>query len=112
MGKKIKINDWKQTIHDINKNYPNIRLITSIITGFPGETEEDFNKTLKLLQDLLFDRIDVYSYTERPNLPSLKLTNQVPTTTKLTRLKKAQNLARINTLRKKNKTKKNPILNK
>lgn len=100
MGRTFKLDDWKKTMQDIDRNYPNIRLVTSIMTGFLGETEEDFKKTTSLLSNLLFDRIDVLSYDERPNLPSLKLKGRVPEATKIRRWKKANNLARVNTLRK------------
>jgi threonylcarbamoyladenosine tRNA methylthiotransferase MtaB len=100
MGKRVKLDNWKKTIQDIDRNYPNIRLATSIILGFPGETEEDFGKTMNLLHNLLFDRIDMYIYDERPNLPSLKLKGRVPEATKIRRWKKAGNLARANTLSK------------
>jgi len=108
MGKTFKLDDWKKIIQDIDKNYPNIRVNTSIMLGFPGETEEDFKKTINLLINLLFDRIDVYTYCERPNLPSLKLKDRVPEAIKMRRTKKAQNLARVNTLRK--RIKRNRIL--
>jgi len=100
MGKTFKLDDWEKTIRDIDKNYPNIRVATSIMLGFPGETDEDFKKTTNLLSNLLFDKVYVYTYCERPNLPSLKLTDRVPEATKIRRLKKARNLARVNTLRK------------
>jgi MiaB/RimO family radical SAM methylthiotransferase len=100
MGRAFKLYDWKKTMQDIDRNYPNIRVVTSILTGFPGETEEDFEKTTNLLSNLLFDRIDVLSYDERPNLSSLKLKGRLSEATKIRRWKKANNLARVNTLRK------------
>jgi threonylcarbamoyladenosine tRNA methylthiotransferase MtaB len=101
MGKTFKLDDWKKTMEDLDRDYPNIRVTTSIMTGFPGETEDDFEKTTNLLRNLLFDRIDMYTYNERPNLPSLKLKGRLPEATKMRRLKKVETLARVNKLRKK-----------
>jgi threonylcarbamoyladenosine tRNA methylthiotransferase MtaB len=101
MGKTFKLDDWKETLQDIDRKYPNIRLATNIMVGFPGETEEDFKRTKNLFRDLLFDRISVYIYNERPNLPSLRLKGCVPEAIKIRRYKEANNLRRVNTLRKK-----------
>jgi len=110
MGKTFELEDWKKTIQDIDKKYPNIRLNTSIMLGFPGETEEDFKKTINLLINLLFDWIDVYTYSERPNLPSFKLKDRVPEFTKIRRTEIAKKLARVNTLRKRFKRTRNLYL--
>jgi MiaB/RimO family radical SAM methylthiotransferase len=101
MGKTFNLDDWEKTMQDIGRNYPNIRLATSIMVGFPGETEEDFKKTTNLLRNLLFDRIVIYTYNERPNLPSLKLKGRVPEAIKMRRWKEAKYLSNVNVLRKK-----------
>ena len=108
MDRTLKLDDWKKTIQDLDKNYQKIRIITSIIVGFPGETEEDFKKTTNLLSNLVFDKVEVYKYNERPNLPSLKLKGLVPEAIKIRRWKKVKNLTRVNTLRK--RIKRNRIL--
>jgi threonylcarbamoyladenosine tRNA methylthiotransferase MtaB len=73
MGKNFKANEWHKVMKEIQINYPEIDLATSIMVGFPGETEQDFRQTVKLLNKMLLDRIEVYSYSERPNLPSLRI---------------------------------------
>ena len=108
MDRTVKLDDWKKTIQDLDKNYQKIRIITSIIVGFPGETEEDFKKTTNLLSNLVFDKVEVYKYNERPNLPSLKLKCPVPEAIKIRRWKKVKSLTRVNTLRK--RIKRNRIL--
>ena len=52
------------------------------MVGFPSETNQDFMEPINLLDNVAFDRIDVYKYNERPNLPSLKIPNPVPEPTK------------------------------
>jgi threonylcarbamoyladenosine tRNA methylthiotransferase CDKAL1 len=78
MGRKFSVLKWLSIMKEINKNYPDIRLYTSIIVGFPTETEQDFNKSMELLDNLLFDTVDLYKYEERPNIPSLRLRGRVP----------------------------------
>ena len=48
------------------------------MVGFPSETDKDFKKSLNLLNNVMFDEIDVYKYDERPNLPSCRLEKKVP----------------------------------
>lgn len=69
-------------IKDIQKNYPKIKLETSIMVGFPSEIDQDFMESVNLLDNIAFDRIDVYIYNERPNLPSIRIPNTVLEQTK------------------------------
>ena len=94
MGKTFSLNDWKKIIKEIAKKNPKIRLATSIMVGFPTETDEDFKKTIELLNALRFERIDAYAYNERPNLASSRLDGQILELTKLERLREVQNIAR------------------
>jgi tRNA-2-methylthio-N6-dimethylallyladenosine synthase len=56
----------------------NIAITTDIITGFPGETEQDFEKTLNLLDEVEYDSMFSFKYSQRPNTPALKLDGQIP----------------------------------
>lgn len=78
MGKNFSLAKWVEIINDISEKYPKINLETSMMVGFPSETDEDFENSLNLLNDVLFDRIVVYKYNERPNLPSLKIKGRIP----------------------------------
>jgi threonylcarbamoyladenosine tRNA methylthiotransferase MtaB len=78
MGRKFSVLKWLSIMKEINTNYPDIRLYTSIIVGFPTETEQDFSKSMELLDNFLFDTVDLYKYEERPNIPSLRLWGRVP----------------------------------
>ena len=99
MGKTFEFDDWKKVLLEIGKKYPNIRVATSIMVGFPGETEEDFTKTAHLLRNIPFDRIDLYAYDERPNLPSLKQKGRVSQQTIIARWTKANRLLKVNILK-------------
>lgn len=58
---------------------PPLNVVTHVLAGFPGESEEDFARTLDALRRARFDRVDVYHYTPRPNTESLQLPDPVPT---------------------------------
>jgi len=85
MGRKVSIRKWLIVMRTINNKYPSIRLNSSIMVGFPTETEQDFDKSLELIEHPLFDNVDVYKYEERPNLPSLRLGGRVPEEVKAAR---------------------------
>jgi len=55
-----------------------IAISTDIIVGFPGETQEDFDQTLSLLDEVGYDSVFSFKYSPRPNTPALSLGDQVP----------------------------------
>ena len=91
MGKNLSIGKWVEVIKEIQKKHPKIEIGTSIMVGFPSETEKDFAESVNLLHEVLFDTVDVYKYSERPNLPSLRIKNRIPETIKNKRYKQIRN---------------------
>jgi len=63
-----------------------ISITSDIIVGFPGETENDFQQTLSLLDEVEYDSIFGFKYSPRPNTPSLKLDDAIPDEEKALRL--------------------------
>jgi len=63
-----------------------ISLTTDIIVGFPGETEEDFERTLSLLDEVEYDGVFSFKYSPRPNTPALKYADAIPDSEKSRRL--------------------------
>jgi tRNA-2-methylthio-N6-dimethylallyladenosine synthase len=63
-----------------------ISITSDIIVGFPGETEDDFQETLSLLDEVEYDSIFGFKYSPRPNTPSLKLEDAIPEEEKARRL--------------------------
>lgn len=61
----------------VRSNFPSIKLGTHIIVGFPSETEEDFISTLNLLEDIDFDFVTCFSYSENAGARSAKIPNKV-----------------------------------
>ncbi len=77
MGKNFSVDNWVEIINDIKRKYPKIKLATSIMVGFPDETDKDFERSINLLKTMLFDRVMIYKYNERPNLPSLRIEKRI-----------------------------------
>jgi len=63
-----------------------IALTTDIIVGFPGETEEEFEETLSLLEEVQYDGLFSFKYSPRPNTPSLEMSDSIPEEEKSRRL--------------------------
>jgi tRNA-2-methylthio-N6-dimethylallyladenosine synthase len=63
-----------------------ISITTDVIVGFPGETEQDFNQTLSLLEEVAYDGVFSFKYSPRPNTPALKLDDAIPDEEKSRRL--------------------------
>lgn len=68
----------------------NIALSTDIIVGFPGETEEDFRETLRLLEEVEYDQVFSFKYSVRPNTPAQKMGDHIPEEEKSRRLAELQ----------------------
>lgn len=77
MQRPYEIEEVVEKIKNIKKNNKNLRINTHVIVGFPGETEEDFNKTKELLETGLFDRVKVFMYNDRPNTVASKMDNKI-----------------------------------
>ncbi|MCZ2149471.1 MAG: tRNA (N6-isopentenyl adenosine(37)-C2)-methylthiotransferase MiaB [Bryobacterales bacterium] len=70
--------EYMRRVEWLKKSPRNIALSTDIIVGFPGETEQDFEETLRLLDEVEYDSIFSFKYSPRPNTPALQLTDQIP----------------------------------
>jgi len=68
--------------------FPGLSITTDLIAGFPGETEEDFQKTIRLMQDVEFDDAFTFLYSPRPRTEAAKLSGQVPLDVRHRRLKR------------------------
>lgn len=66
--------------------YPDISLTTDIIVGFPGETEEDFNDTLSMLEEIRFDSVFSFNYSVRKGTKAASMPNQIDEETKKDRM--------------------------
>ncbi|AEI44265.1 30S ribosomal protein S12 methylthiotransferase RimO [Paenibacillus mucilaginosus] len=70
--------DARELIKKIRERIPGVSLRTSLIVGFPGETEEDFENLKSFIQDVQFDRLGVFTYSKEEDTPASRLPDQVP----------------------------------
>jgi tRNA-2-methylthio-N6-dimethylallyladenosine synthase len=77
---------YLERISWMNSAHRDISITTDIIVGFPGETEEDFQHTLSLLDEVAYDGVFAFKYSPRPNTPSIKLDDAIPDQEKSRRL--------------------------
>ncbi len=78
---------YKQIIHKIITGYPDISIGTDVIVGYPGESEKNFNSTVKFLEKLPLTYFHVFPYSERPNTRSAQLNDDLTDKVKKERVK-------------------------
>ena len=86
--------EFKSVVRRLYKARPGLTLSSDFIVGFPGETEEDFERTMKLIEELNFDTSFSFIYSRRPGTPAADLHDDTPYEVKLRRLQRLQ--AQIN----------------
>jgi tRNA-2-methylthio-N6-dimethylallyladenosine synthase len=96
--------EYKSTIRKLRAVRPQISLSSDFIVGFPGETEEDFGRMMKLVEDVGFDASFSFIFSPRPGTPAATLHDDTPHAVKLKRLQHLQavledNVRRISTSR-------------
>lgn len=80
------------TIEKLRATVPNVVIRTSLIVGFPGETEEQFNELMEFVKKYPLDNIGVFKYSREPKAPSYDYPDQVPEEIKESRYKKLMQL--------------------
>lgn len=92
MNRKYTVEKYLGIIDEIKAKIPNVRITTDIIVGFPGETEEDFEKTCDLVRRVGYDGIFAFMYSVREGTVAEKMDGQVPENIKNIRVNKILNL--------------------
>ncbi|WP_443743225.1 tRNA (N6-isopentenyl adenosine(37)-C2)-methylthiotransferase MiaB [Sutterella sp.] len=82
--------EYKSIIRRLKAARPGIAIATDFIVGFPGETAEDFEKTMQLIEDVGFDASFSFIYSPRPGTPAARLPDDTPYAVKLERLQRLQ----------------------
>lgn len=82
MKRQITQQETKKLIENIRKKIPNITLRTTMLVGFPGETEEEFNDLLHFVQEMKFNRLGVFQYSHEENTAAFGLPDTVSAETK------------------------------
>jgi tRNA-2-methylthio-N6-dimethylallyladenosine synthase len=82
--------EYKSIIRRLRQLRPDISISSDFIVGFPGETEDDFQRTLRLVADIGFDASFSFVYSRRPGTPAAELADDTPQQVKLERLQRLQ----------------------
>lgn len=82
--------EYKSTVRKLRAIRPDMAMSSDFIVGFPGETEEDFQKMMKLIHDIRFDNSFSFIFSPRPGTPAANLQDDTPHEVKLRRLQELQ----------------------
>jgi tRNA-2-methylthio-N6-dimethylallyladenosine synthase len=82
--------EYKSLIRKLRAARPDLSLSSDFIVGFPGETADDFEKTMKLIDDVGFDASFSFVYSSRPGTPAAELADETPAELKIERLMRLQ----------------------
>ncbi|HIT37878.1 MAG TPA: tRNA (N6-isopentenyl adenosine(37)-C2)-methylthiotransferase MiaB [Candidatus Onthousia faecipullorum] len=103
MGRRYTKENYLTLFHKMKEIIPNCAISTDIIVGFPGETDEDFEETLKLVKECKYDNAYTFIYSPRVGTPAAKLTSNTTKEEKEQRLYKLNDI--VNTYFKENNDK-------
>ena len=78
MGRRTSKQELIDIVGMLRKEIPDIVLRTTLITGFPGETEEDHEELKEFVDEMEFDRLGVFTYSPEENTPAAEMADQVP----------------------------------
>lgn len=78
MNRKTTGDEIRALIKHLREEIPNIAIRTSLIVGFPGETEEEFNELCDFVREIKFDRLGVFTYSAEEGTPAAKMGGQIP----------------------------------
>lgn len=85
MYRRTRESELRERIATLRREIPDIALRTTLITGFPGETEEDFGVLKNFVTEMRFDRLGVFPYSQEEDTPAAEMEGQVPEKIKLQR---------------------------
>lgn len=85
MARKTNQAELRERIARLRKEIPEITLRTTLITGFPGETEEDFKELYNFVDEMEFDRLGVFTYSAEEGTPAAEMEGQVAEEVKIAR---------------------------
>ncbi|MDO4262461.1 MAG: 30S ribosomal protein S12 methylthiotransferase RimO [Eubacteriales bacterium] len=78
MGRRTTKEDLKRIVGTLRREIPDICLRTTLISGFPGETQEDHEELLEFVDEMEFDRLGVFAYSAEEDTPAAAMPEQVP----------------------------------
>ncbi|MBQ6946567.1 MAG: tRNA (N(6)-L-threonylcarbamoyladenosine(37)-C(2))-methylthiotransferase MtaB [Clostridia bacterium] len=90
MNRHYTTNEYRLAVSLLREYYPNCAITTDIIVGFPGETEEEFNKTLQFAKEISFAKIHIFPYSPRKGTKAAYFTDQINGNVKSLRCKQLE----------------------
>ncbi len=93
MRRGYTFDSYMKIIEKIKAKAPDASICGDVIVGFPGETDEQFQRTLDLMNEVKFDNLNTFAYSPRPNTEAALWDNQIPEEVKSERLQIVQRLA-------------------
>ena len=93
MGRRTNRAQIEALVKKLRDKMPGITLRTSIITGFPGETEEEFAELCDFLQTVRFDRVGAFAYSCEEGTPAARMQNQIPEDVRIERRNRVMELS-------------------
>jgi len=100
MNRGYTVGEYLEKIRMLREAMPGIVLSTDVIAGFPGESEEDFGRTVELLEEVRFDYAFLFKYSERSGTAASGLEGALPEEVRLERLNRLQEIQRRITVEK------------
>ncbi len=70
--------EYRKIVEDLRRAFPNCAITTDVMVGFAGETEEEFETSLRFVEEIAFARVHVFSYSRRPGTKAFNAPDQVP----------------------------------
>ncbi len=92
MARGYTIQTYKEIINYIKQVMPKSSVTADAIVAFPGETKQDFEETLSIIEDIKFDLVNTAAYSPRPNTPAASWPNQLAENIKIDRLREINSL--------------------
>ena len=92
MGRRYTKEQYLELFHKLKDNIPNVSITTDIIVGFPNETEEDFQETLKVVNECKYDSAYTFIFSPREGTPAAKMKDEVSLEVKNKRLQELNKL--------------------
>ena len=93
MGRKYSASGMLDAIYALRATFPNCGITTDLLVGLPGESDEEFEKTLHFIKKAAFSDMHVFPYSARPQTKAAKMPNQVPGSVKKSRARLASRIA-------------------
>ena len=92
MNRKYTAEEYADICRRVRQHFPDCAITTDIMVGFPGETEEDFEQSLRFAEKIRFAKMHVFRYSPRPGTPAAGSPEQIPENIKTERMKRMQAL--------------------